>query len=411
MAGARYARYRFTLPVQLPLGYHRLRIEADGERAGTETHLIVVPPTCYRPEAIENGGRVWGPGTLLSAVRSARNWGIGDFTDLTRLIELWAGLGAGVVDVGPLHAPISEDAERIDLQAPSSRLFLNTLYLDVEAIPDFAVCPAAVALVRSPAFQAQLRALRTADQVRYAEVAAAKRQALDLVYRRFREQHLDGDTDHGNAFRAYQAELGESLVRQAVFEALAEHQQSRDPDATTWADWPAAYRDPTSPEVAAFAAERRDRVEFFQYLQWQAEQQLAGAGRRSWELGLGVGICAELALGPEAGGAEAWASPGVYALGARIGLPPDALNPGGQVWPIAPPVPARLREWAYAPWVAALRRNMRDAGALRIDRIPALRALLWVPAGGSPADGAWVRYPFRDLLGVLALESHRNRCL
>jgi (1->4)-alpha-D-glucan 1-alpha-D-glucosylmutase len=240
---------------------------------------------------------------------------------------------------------------------------------------------------------------------------SAKRQALELLYRCFREQHLDRGSDRGDAFMAYQGDGGETLWRQSVFEALAEHQRREVPQATGWPDWPAAYRDPGSPEVAAFAAEHRDQVELFQYLHWQADQQLAQAGRRSWELGLGVGICAELPLGPEAGGAEVWASPGVYALGARIGTPPDAINPGGRVWPIAPPVPAALREAGYAPWVAVLRRNMQAAGALRIDRIAALRALLWVPEGGTSADGAWVRYPFRDLLGVLALESQRNRCL
>src|SRR5690606_8894077 len=163
--------------------------------------------------------------------------------------------------------------------------------------------------------------------------------------------------------------------------------------------------------VAEWARAHADRVEFFQYLQWQAERQLAYVGRRSYEVGLGVGIYQDLAVSVDRGGAEAWAWQSAYALGASIGAPPDEFSLSGQDWGLPPLVPERLREAAYAPFIATLRANMRHSGALRIDHVMGLMRLYWIPLGAPPAQGAYVRYPFADLLGILALESRRNRCL
>jgi (1->4)-alpha-D-glucan 1-alpha-D-glucosylmutase len=407
----RYTRYRLRLPVTLPEGYHRLELSAsDGGRrqAQGETRLIVTPGVCYQPEALAQGARIWGPSVALATLRSARNWGIGDYTDLTRLIELWSGLGAGIAEVGPLHALFPDEPERVDPHVPSSRLGLNVLYLDVEAIADFPECPEALELVRSPTFQAQLRALRASEEVRYAEVAGAKRQVLELLYASFRGRHLHAGSARAQAFRAYQAERGDELWRHALFEALREHLHGNTgPPAT----WPVAYQAPAGAAVAEFAAEHLERLELFQYLQWQADQQIATAGRRSWELGLGVGICQGFALGPAADGAEAWARPEAYARGTTVATPADSLSPWGQAWMLAPGIPFAWREEGYAALIAALRHSMRHAGALRIDRIAGFKALPWAPRGGSPQDAAYVRYPLREILGVIALESRRSHCV
>jgi 4-alpha-glucanotransferase len=41
----------------------------------------------------------------------------------------------------------------------------------------------------------------------------------------------------------------------------------------------------------------------------------------------------------------------------------------------------------------------------------ALLHLYWIPAEAAAKDGVYVIYPFEDLLGILALESQRNRCM
>jgi len=410
--GTRHVRLRLPLALTPAPGYHRLTCaERGGDEPAAEMPLIVAPRTCYAPPALAEGGRVWGPAVQLYALRSHRDWGIGDLGDLARVTEVAGTLGAGVVGVNPLHALYPHNPLHASPYSPSSRLFLNVLYLDVEAIPELAECEPARRLVASPEFQARLAALRQSELVDYQEVAAAKREALERLYRHFREHHLSRESDRARAFRAFQAEGGEALERHALFEALAAKFRAEDAGAWGWPVWPPAYRARDAPSVRAFAAANRERVEFYQYLQWQAVSQLAAAGRRSAELGLAVGLYLDLAVSVDRGGAETWANPDLYAVGASIGSPPDDFNLKGQNWGLPPLIPERLRERAYAPFIATLRANMREAGALRIDHVMALHRLFWVPEGVEPAEGAYVRYPFRDLLGILALESRRNQCL
>ena len=204
---------------------------------------------------------------------------------------------------------------------------------------------------------------------------------------------------------------GEALHRHALFEALQAHFYAADPDVWGWPAWPEAYRDPGAPEVAEFARLHEIEIEFYEYLQWLADEQLAAVGRRSWELGLGIGAYQDLAVGVNPGGAEAWSNQDLYAIGVNVGAPADDFNANGQDWGLPPFIPKRLEESAYAPYIATLRANMRYAGALRIDHVMGLMRLFWVPAGTVPADGAYVNYPLSDLLGILALESQRNQCL
>jgi (1->4)-alpha-D-glucan 1-alpha-D-glucosylmutase len=407
--GARVAR-ELALPATAGCGYHRLAILNAGAIAA-ETLLVVAPATCYRPLAIQDEGRVWGVTAQLYGVRSERNWGIGDFTDLRGLLEQWAHRGAAIVGVSPLHALFPHNPAHASPYSPSSRLFLNPLYLDIEAMDDFRESDSAAAEVRSAAFQTQLKILREAPLVDYAGVAAAKMPMLERLYAHFRERHLAAASARARAFGAFQGAAGEQLRRHALFEALQERFYRDDPNVWGWPVWPEAYRDPAAPAVVRFAEEHRERVEFFEYLQWQADLQLSQVGSRSYELGLGIGLYQDLAVSIDRGGAESWANQDLYATDASVGAPPDDFNPAGQNWGLLPVRPERLRAVAYAPFIATLRQNMRHAGALRIDHAMGLMRLFWIPAGRPAGDGAYVHYPLADLLGILALESHRNRCL
>jgi (1->4)-alpha-D-glucan 1-alpha-D-glucosylmutase len=406
----RITGWRWTLPRGAPPGYHRLEI-LSGESMLVKSTLIVVPERCYRPPALEGDGRVWGAAVQLYAVRSARNWGIGDFTDLATIFTQWGERGAGVVGVNPLHALYLHDPEHASPYSPSSRAFVNPLYLDVEAIPDFAECDAAQTHVKSRRFQARLKRLRDAALVDYAGVATAKLTVIEHCYAHFRARHLASATVYAASFRAWQAAQGAALRRFALFQTLQEHFHRLDPGLWSWKRWPEPYRDPRAPEVAAFEAERAVRVEFYEYLQWQCERQLAAVGQRSMELDYGVGLYLDLAVSVDGNGAEAWSDCEVYAKGASVGAPPDDFNLQGQNWGLPPYAPAQLSAAAYAPFIATLRAGMHYAGALRIDHVMGLSRLFWIPEGGKAADGAYVHYPFDDLLGIVALESQRNRCL
>ncbi len=415
IGGGSYARYALRLELSPGWGYHRLAVGCplSGARAESEMRLIVAPGRCYLPGALHGDGRVWGPAVQLYSLRSRRNWGIGDFTDLRMLVELCAESGANIVGLNPLHALFPHNPEHASPYSPSSRLFRNILYLDVESIPEFRECEEARQAVGAPEFRARLEELRANELVDYRAVSALKFRILEMVYRHFRASRLEADPEGERArgFRGYQAEGGGPLHRLALFQALQEHFHEDDAGVWGWPAWPEAYRDPQSPEVAVFAESHRERVEFFQYVQWETERQYGLAGRRCMEVGLGVGLYEDLALGVDRGGAEAWSNQALYAQGASIGCPPDDCNLYGQSWGLPPLAPERMIEARYDPFIATLRSNMRHAGAIRIDHVMGLLRLFWIPSGKSALDGSYVYYPFEDLLGVLALESHRNGCM
>ena len=410
VAGTLYVVRALPLPAPLPNGYHRLTV-AQGETALGQSLLIVAPPTCHMPPALAGDGRVWGGAVQLYAVRSERNWGIGDFTDLATLLERWGANGASVVGVNPLHAMFAHNPAHASPYSPSSRLFLNALYLDVEAIEDFQASEPARSLVNSASFQDRLTQLRDADLVDYVGVADAKRQVLELLYAHFRAQHLVQSTPRAQAFFAFRNARGETLRKHALFEALQEQFHQGDHAIWGWPVWPQEFRLSDSPAVQQFAQQASERVEFYEYLQWQADVQLGAAGQRAVELGLGIGLYRDLAVSIDRAGAESWAEQDLYAIGASVGAPPDEFNLKGQNWGLPPLIPYHLAQAAYAPLIETLRANMMHSGALRIDHVMALMRLYWIADGADAAHGAYVHYAFDDLLAIVRLESLRNRCL
>ncbi|MCG7757765.1 MAG: 4-alpha-glucanotransferase, partial [Nitrosomonas sp.] len=389
---------------------HRLELSQAAETCATQT-LIIAPVTCYQPQAINAEGRVWGLAVQLYAVRSERHWGIGDFTDLRLILEQWAAQDADIIGINPVHAMFPYNPEHASPYSPSSRLFLNVFYLDVEAVSDFHECEEARAILRTPEFQIRLEGLRATGLVDYAGVAALKLPLLEMLFEHFCAHHVRPDSERAREFRAFQSREGDDLYQHALFEALQEHFHRQDPAVWGWPVWPEPYRNPQSSEVRQFAESHPGRIEFFSYLQWQADLQLAGVGLRSLELGLGIGLYLDLAISVDGGGAESWANQALYASGVNIGAPPELNNQLGQDWGLPPFLPARLRETAYAAFIRVLRHNMRHAGALRIDHVMGLMRQYWIPAGCTAAEGAYVQFPFDDLLGILALESQRNQCL
>ncbi len=412
--GQVYLRYAFTLPLTPPWGYHRFAIEPlDGSPLFTcGMALIVTPEHCYQPPAVRDRRRVWGPAVQLYALRSKRNWGVGDFTDLHDMVDVASRLGASVVGLNPLHALFPHNPWHCSPYSPSSRLFLNMVYLDLEAIEEFKGCVTAAEAMESEEFQERLAACRERDVIDYGDVGSLKRWILELLYREFRDNHLDVElTARGAAFRDWVEEGGHQLARHSVYEALQEHFHGKDSGVWGWQLWPEAYRDPESAEVTAFAAEHAERVEFFQWVQWEADRQLGAAAARARELELAIGLYADLAVSVDRAGAEVWGNQSVFAATAAAGAPPDALAPQGQNWGLPPLNPMALTDAEYAPFSAILAANMRHAGALRIDHVMGLLRLYWVPQGRPASEGAYVHYPFDDLIRIVALESHRNRCL
>jgi 4-alpha-glucanotransferase len=362
-------------PRDLPFGYHQFR-PARGEHIS----LVVTPGRCYLPEEM----RWWGWTAQLYALRSEKSWGIGDLEDLRRLAE-WSAteLGASVIMVNPLGAASPGVPQQTSPYYPSSRRFRNPIYLRVEETPGLAD------LTDITSVAAAARALNHQRRIERDRVFTLKMQALAQLWGRFA-----GDA----RFDDYCREQGEPLRQFANFCVLSEHFRAG------WRCWPADYRDPGSPQVERFAAEHAGRVRFHQWLQWLADVQLARCSES-------LAIMQDLPVGVDPEGADAWAWQGVLAEGVTFGAPPDPFAAGGQDWGLPPFIPHQLRAACYEPFIQTIRAVLRHAGALRVDHVMGLFRLFWIPKGAPAAEGAYVRYPVDDLLGILALESHRAKAI
>ncbi|MCP5366171.1 MAG: 4-alpha-glucanotransferase [Hyphomicrobiales bacterium] len=394
--GERFTRHEIEVWDPVPHGYHRLVVEAGGKRF--ESVLIVAPWTSWLPPSLSRGERRWGLSCHLYSLRSERDWGIGDFSGLGRFLEATSEMGGAFVGINPLHVLFPHRPETASPYSPSSRLFLNSLYIDIEAVPFFAHCANAQALMGRATFADRLRRAHNAPWVDYPEVASLKHEALAALFEDFRM--LPAERRRG--FEAFRAAGGDALRRFAVYQALHHHFGE-----ISWRDWPLRFRRPDAPDTARFATRNWHQVDFAMFKQWLAEEQLAGAVAGAG----GVGLYRDLAVGVDPAGADAWMDPDVIVGDGSFGAPPDAFNADGQDWGMPPLHPHRLTDRAYRPFVDMLRANMRHARALRIDHAMGLMRLYWIPRGAKPTEGAYLRYPMDDLMGVVALESHRNQCL
>jgi 4-alpha-glucanotransferase len=404
-------RLELRLPGELPWGYHdlQLRVEAGNLSESGRTRLIVAPERTYLPDCLAAGRRLWGFNVPLYALKSGRNWGIGDFGDLLAVMDWAAALGAAFVGVNPLHAPPPLPAGHPSPYAPTSRLFYNFLYLDLEKTPEMPHCPEAQALVASSEFQALRARLREGPLVPYAEVFRLKRLVLELCLRAFRDLHGPPEaprTARGREFAAFLREQDDSLKDFGVFCALAEHFRQGD-----WRRWPEEFQHSQNGAVADFTRTNENEIQLYQYAQWLAAAQLGEVGEAACRGGLPFSLYQDLALGAAAGGFDTWAYPDQFARGVTIGAPPDAFSPKGQNWGIPPIIPAALRASGYQLFIDTIRANAPKDGMLRLDHVMGFFRLLWIPAGMTPAQGAYVHYPARELLAVLALESRRRRAL
>ncbi|MFH9014058.1 4-alpha-glucanotransferase [Streptomyces sp. NPDC017943] len=376
----------------LPPGVHRLTATApDGRTA--EAHLIVAPPRLPAP-----AGRAHGLLVQLYSLLSRRSWGMGDLGDLGELAA-WAGrsLGAGFIQVNPLHAAVPGAPTDPSPYRPSSRRFPDPVHLRVEDVPEAAYVEDRERLRSLLEQGGRLRAavLEKGELIDRDAVWELKREALHLL------AEVPLGPGRRAAYSDFLAEQGRALEDHATWCALAEVHGS------DWHRWPTGLRDPRSAETERARNGLLDRVEFWSRLAWLTDEQLRAAQRAGREAGMPVGIVHDLAVGVHPGGADAWAQQEYFAAGMSVGAPPDAFNARGQDWGLPPWRPDRLAESGYAPFRDLLRALFRYAGALRIDHVMGLFRLWWVPQGRPPTEGTYVRYDAEAMLAVLVLEASR----
>lgn len=382
------------LPKNLPTGLFRLRASPLPGDATEEATLIVPPERAYQGKAAAPR-RMWAPAVQLYGVRSARNWGHGDFTDLMALIDLAAELGAAGVGLNPLHALFDDQPNEPSPYFPSSRLFLNPLYIDIEAIPEF---PG----LRLAGLDELVTAARSAPMIDYAAVASAKQRALALAYERFRAR---GAPQRQAAFARFREMRGPLLAQFACFEVL------RRKFSAHWWDWPPSFRTPRREALDDLRRSEEAQVGFVEFVQWQAHEQLARCRARTQARGLALGLYLDIAVGVRRDGFDAWCEQDAILPGVTIGAPPDLLSRCGQDWGLAAFNPVMLEAKRFEPYRRMLRASMQYAGAIRLDHVLGLKRLFLVPAGMAATDGAYIRCPFEPLLAVTALASRECGCI
>ena len=343
-----------------------------------------------------DGRRLWAIAVQLYAVRSRRNWGYGDFTDLSHLVAAAAGRGASAIGLNPLHALFVDRAEDASPYAPNSRLYLNPLYIDVEAVEEF---PGAAAA----GLETELADLRARDIIDYAGVARVKLAALRLAHERFRASASEARRAD---FLAFREEEGDTLLRFACFEALRRHYAPK-----PWPQWPAPWHHPERGDLQAFRAANDESCEFHEFIQWLADRQLRACQELAREYGMPIGLYMDLAVGIEPSGADAWIQQGAVLADVSVGAPPDEFNPFGQDWGLAPFNPQALPADDFAAMRRLMAAIMRHCGAVRLDHVLGLKRLFMIPHGMGGADGTYVRMPFEPLLRVISEESHRFRTI
>ncbi|HEX6255368.1 MAG TPA: 4-alpha-glucanotransferase [Euzebyales bacterium] len=378
-----------TLPQDLPLGYHHLTV--DDRQATAVCTVIVAPGSAPAVTA----RRRWGWMLQAYAVRSAGSWGQGEFRDIGMLADWAAPHGADFLLINPVHATEPTLPQQPSPYSPTSRRFVNPCYLHVPDVDGFTQLAASDPRWEHAALPGSLRP--DTDRIDRDAVWATKRAALWQLYTR-------GPADDADArarLAAFRDAGGTALQRFAVFCALAEEHGG------SFEDWPADLRDPRSEAVAAWAGSHADLVAFHAWLQQLCTDQLDAMQARAHLAGMDIGVIGDLAVGVAPGGADVWALPDEFARTMRVGAPPDAFNRQGQDWDQPPPLPNVMRDTGHRTMREVLAAAFAGSGGLRIDHILGFSRLFWIPEGGSPADGTYVRYPAEELFAVLTLEARR----
>ncbi|NLU64403.1 4-alpha-glucanotransferase [Rhodococcus sp. HNM0563] len=387
--GRLVGRATFTVPA-LPLGWHTIHARSNDIEA-TAT-LVVTPARLSTADRVLRS-RQWGLAAQLYSVRSSRSWGIGDFADLADLTAVTAGHGGDFVLINPVHAAEPRPPHEPSPYLPSSRRFVDPLYLRVEDIPEAAYLSRKQRRLLDESARDCAKANRKGARLKRNPVFRAKLKVLERIH------SVPRGPARQARYAAFCADGGRALDDFALWCALAEKAGPH--------HWDERATAPDDPWVKRQRVVLAERIDFHRWLQWLCDEQLAAAQIAARAAGMGIGVVHDLAVGVKREGADAWALGDALAAGVTVGAPPDDFNLNGQNWNQPPWRPDRLEELGYGPYREMLRSVLRHAGGVRIDHILGLFRTWWVPEGSSPSEGAYVRYDHEAMIGILVLEAHR----
>ncbi|MDR1694456.1 MAG: 4-alpha-glucanotransferase [Lactobacillaceae bacterium] len=392
--GNDYVKLFVRINSDLDIGYYDLYVNAGSEIYSSR--LAVAPDRCYESEVVNNS-KLWGVAVQLYSLKSKRNWGVGDLTDLETLIDICGSNGASVIGLNPLNVLFHDYPENASPYSSISRLFSNPIYIDAEKVPEFLP-------EDKTEIEDKLKKYRDSETILYSYVYPTKMAVLEKAYKRFKDS---ANKERKLDFSKYLLEKGSELDKLAIFQCLYEEKSK-----VIWGGWRAweeEYKNPHSPKVAEYVKENQDRIGFFKFLQFEFDRQLNGVHGKIKEKNLAVGLYRDLAVGVGGDSAELWGDSGTFIEGAGAGAPPDAFFPAGQKWGLGAFNPFRLEDAGYEPFIKILRANMKFSGALRIDHVMSLMRLYIIP--DHKELGTYVLYNLDEMMAVVMIESHLNKCM
>lgn len=409
-----FQKRRTSFVLEAPLGYHTLTFLVDSKKTATNNQikLIVVPQQCYMPENLQSGKRVWGFPIQLYAMPSTHNWGMGDFTDLKYFAAIAKDFGASLVGINPISALFADNPDDASPYYSSSRIFINPLYIDLDSVPEAADCIPYEQYKNSSRFIEILSFSKQSDLVEYPFIAEMKYTALGLLFDNFKAIHLDKNhealTARGKAFLDFCDAHNDELTNFATFQMIRNVRAEMGKDIGCWWQWEKGYQTPNSAKIEEFQKEYADGILFIKYQQFLAFEQYDEAGKVYRDSGMCVGLYTDLPVGVGQNSSEVWSNQELFLPDVSVGAPPDGFNKKGQDWSLSGFNPVALKKEGYDLFIRIIRAVMGKAGAVRVDHAFGLyRLFLRV----QKASGAYLTYPFKDLMGIIALESHRQKCL
>ena len=389
--GELVGRATFDVPHWLPLGWHRLVATVEGGHVESAT-LIIVPNTLSLP-LLESSRRVWGVNAQLYSTRSASSWGIGDAADLADLAAVCADKGADFLLINPVHASQPVSPLETSPYLPVSRRWLNPIYIRPESIEEYASLPQASRVTIEQLADETRQFATREDLIDRDRSWEAKRKALEIIFDAPRSYHRQSQLDR------FIERGGSELSNYALWCALVEREGT--------IELPEDLARSSAPRVELERLELADRVDFYQWCQWIAAEQLEHAQHVAREVGMEIGIMADLAVGVHPYGSEKWSRPELFASGMSVGAPPDVYSQQGQNWSQPPWSPRSLAESGYLPLRDMVRAALANAGAVRIDHILGMFRLWWIPDGRAATEGTYVYYDHEAMMGVILLEAQR----
>ncbi len=402
------SQQQISLPA-LPVGYYQLTL--SDKKQQRKIRLLVQPKTTFQSPILDQR-KAWGINVQLYSLCSERNWGIGDFADLTYLVQHAVQFGADFIGINPLHKMYIAVPDWVSPYSATSRRWLNPIYLAIDWLPEYKLAKSVQTWFAQQ--QDEVGHLRQQQQVDYQAVSRLKITALEQLFAFSQRSKTAKIIARRQAFLDFVKQQGDNLLNQALFDVLdvIEHPtQQADEKNVGWLGWRKEWQQLSDKNRKALIKKYQTKIEFYMWLQWLTEQQLAEVKVVAQKAGLQLGIYGDLAVQSSRGSADVWGDPELYCVNASIGAPPDPLGPVGQNWGLPPYNPTVLKARGFQPFIEMLRANMQHFGVLRIDHVMGLFRLWFIPENKTAVDGVYVRYPFAELMAILAIESQRNQCV